>query len=244
MDDTHTVLKKIHSQEFTDQLNSVDNDIKCMTEGNVVMIAILEARNIGEEEMSVKVETSLAFVDTWTVVESGGSFSMKVSRKDNHTNQYLNFSSNHPLEHKRGVMRTLMNRVDRLVSDETELGRDKEHKRKALQVNGYPNWTLADSGMADQLDAGQEEGEEEKNVVEQAVLTTTMYEWPRRNSQNVALCPRDRGTVEEDVLDVGADHNKITKLINIFSVSFYVIYIIKKCFILKFVHLLLKHKIF
>ena len=35
MDDTHTVLKKIYSQEFTDHLNSVDDDIKWTTEGDV-----------------------------------------------------------------------------------------------------------------------------------------------------------------------------------------------------------------
>ena len=86
----------------------------------------------GEEETSVKVERALVFLDTWTVVESDGSISMKVFRKDTHTDQYLNFSSNHPLEHRRGVVRTLVNRTDRLLSDETELGREKEHIRKAL----------------------------------------------------------------------------------------------------------------
>ena len=54
--------------------------------------------------------------------------------------QYLNFSNNHPLEHNRGVERTLMNRADRLKSDETELGREKEHIRKTLQLNGYLDW--------------------------------------------------------------------------------------------------------
>ena len=38
---------------------------------------------------------------------------------------------------------SLMNRVDRFVSDETELGREKEHIRKALQVNGYPDWKVS-----------------------------------------------------------------------------------------------------
>ena len=42
--------------------------------------------------------------------------------------------NNHTLEHKRMVIRTLMNRVNRLVSDETELDREKEHIRKSLQV--------------------------------------------------------------------------------------------------------------
>ena len=86
------------------------------------------------------------------VVESDGSISMKVSRKDTHTDQYLNFNSNHPLEHNKGVVRTLMNRVDRLVSDETELQREKYHIRKTLQVNDYPDWMMADNRMSDQLD--------------------------------------------------------------------------------------------
>ena len=94
------------------------------------------------------------FFDTWTVVESDGSISMKVFRKDTHTNQYLNFNSNHPLEHKKGVVRTLLNRADRMVSDGIELGREKDHMRKALQVNGYLDWMLADARMLDQLDPG------------------------------------------------------------------------------------------
>ena len=73
-----------------------------------------------------------------------------------------------------------MNRTDRLVSDETELGREKEHIRNALQVNAYPDWMLADSWVSDQLDPGQEEGafviegEEEEKEVEQIVPATTM----------------------------------------------------------------------
>ena len=39
----------------------------------------------GEEEASVRVERVLAFLDTWTVVESDASISMKVLRKDTHT---------------------------------------------------------------------------------------------------------------------------------------------------------------
>ena len=100
VDDTHTVLKKIHSQEFTDHLNSVDDNIKWTTEGEVVTKSTLEGSATVGEEMSVKVERVLSFLDTWTVVEPDGSISTKVFRKDTHIDQYLNFSSNHPLEHK------------------------------------------------------------------------------------------------------------------------------------------------
>ena len=135
---THTVLKKIYSQKFTDHLNSVDDDIKWTMESKVELRAQLEgSTRIGEEETSVRVARALAFLDTWMVVKSDGSISTKVFRKDTHTDQCLNFDSNHPLEHKKGVVRTLMNRADRLVSDETELQREKDHTRKALQVNGY-----------------------------------------------------------------------------------------------------------
>ena len=81
----------------------------------------------------------MVFLDTWMVVESDGSISMKVFRNDTHTYKYLNFSSNHLLEHKMGFIRTVMNRADRLMSDEAELGRENEHSRKTLQVNGYPD---------------------------------------------------------------------------------------------------------
>ena len=114
------------------------------------------------------------------VVESDGSINTEVFGKDTHTDQYLNFSSNHPLEHKRGVDRTLVNRADRLVNDETELWREKEHIRKALQVNGYPGWMLVDCRVSDQLDPGQEEREDgkqgklEEKEVEQSVPAITM----------------------------------------------------------------------
>ena len=56
MDDTHTVLKKIHSQEFTDHLNLVE-DIKWMTEDEVVTeIPLAGSAMSGVEEMSVRVK--------------------------------------------------------------------------------------------------------------------------------------------------------------------------------------------
>ena len=97
------------------------------------------------------------------MVESDGSINTYVFKKDTNSDQYLNFSSNNPLEHKKGVMRTLMKRADRLVSDETEFGRETEHIKKALQVTGYPDWMLVNFQVSFELDPGQEEGEDGKS---------------------------------------------------------------------------------
>ena len=45
--------------------------------------------------------------------------------KETHADQYLSFSTNHPLEHKRQVVKTLMHRVDTRVSDEREKVEEK-----------------------------------------------------------------------------------------------------------------------
>ena len=40
------------------------------------------------------------------------------------------------------------------------MGRERDHNRQALEMNGYPDFMLADSRMSDQWDPG-EEGEED-----------------------------------------------------------------------------------
>ena len=60
----------------------------------------------------------------------------------------------------RGGRENTDERAHRLVSEKTELGREKDHIRKALRVNGYPDWMLADSWMSGQCDPGQEERED------------------------------------------------------------------------------------
>ena len=94
MDDTYAVLRKDQAQTFTDNLNTVDEDIKWTTE------VLREVEGIGSDK---KVESELAFLDTLSVLNKDGTIRTKVFRKDTHTDQCFNFLSNHPLEHLRGV---------------------------------------------------------------------------------------------------------------------------------------------
>ena len=93
MNDTHTVLKKAHAQAFTDHLKSVDEDIKWTMEGEIVTDMHMDQ----DGEVVPQVERTLAFLDTLSVIKEDGSIKTRVYRKDTHTDQYLNFASNHPL---------------------------------------------------------------------------------------------------------------------------------------------------
>ncbi len=113
VDDTHTKLKKIHAQAFTDHRNTIDEDIQWTTEGEVDLPSNLA----GLESIEERTERALAFLDTWSKINNDGSIRTKVFRKKTHTDQNLNFNSNHPLEHKRGVARTLLHHATIVVND-------------------------------------------------------------------------------------------------------------------------------
>ena len=65
-----------------------------------------------------------------------------VYRKKSHTDQYLNFGSQHPLNHKLAVIRTLLERCYSIVTEEDDRKKEEEHVAKALRECGYPPWTI------------------------------------------------------------------------------------------------------
>ena len=73
--------------------------------------------------------------------ESDGSLSFQVFRKPTHTNQYLNFASHHPLQHKLGVIRTLVDRASSIVTKKEDHTRELDDLHKSLAVCGYSNWS-------------------------------------------------------------------------------------------------------
>ncbi|KAI8513697.1 hypothetical protein Bbelb_080210 [Branchiostoma belcheri] len=75
-----------------------------------------------------------------SVIQEDGSLQIRIYRKPTHTDQYLNFDSNHPLDHKLGVIRTLFHRANAIVSDPQDLETEKSHLTQALKTCGYPQW--------------------------------------------------------------------------------------------------------
>ena len=110
VDDTYTVLQKDQAQNFIDYLNTVDDDIKWTTEGE-------EVKEVEVEGLENKTERGLAFLDTLSIINENGSIKTRVHRKETYMDQYLNFQSNHPLEHKGGVVKTLAYRARTVVSE-------------------------------------------------------------------------------------------------------------------------------
>ena len=140
VDDTFTIMHKDHAVDFTTYLNTIDDDIKWTTEAE-------EAMSHGDTPAK-----QIAFLDSTVIADDKGVITTRVYRKSTHTDQYLNFNSNHPLEHKRGVIRTLMNRAECIVTTQEELHKEKAHITKVLKVNGYPNWLLKERNPKHQVD--------------------------------------------------------------------------------------------
>ena len=122
VDDTFVKIHEDHIVEFTNHINNIDANITFTNEPEV--------------------EGALAFLDVQVYVNEDGSTKTKVYRKPTHTDQYLNGLSHHPLEHKRSVVRSLLNRADNIVSEDLDKKSEKDHIHTVLRQNDFDSWML------------------------------------------------------------------------------------------------------
>ena len=118
VDDTGVALEETLMEEFTTHINSIHPDIQFTR----------------EEENE---EKCLPMLDVKTQRGDEGRLSFTVYRKPTHTDQYLQFDSNQPLQHKLGVIRTLHHRAQTLCSTEEAKMNEIEHLQRVLSISGY-----------------------------------------------------------------------------------------------------------
>ena len=82
------------------------------------------------------------FLDLLIIRKDTGAVNLQIYRKLTHTDQYLNFKSRHPIEHKLSVVKTLFDRSPSLISDSTDIHAEDLHIEKTLRDCGYPDWTI------------------------------------------------------------------------------------------------------
>ena len=122
VDDTFTKLKKALVDEFLKHLNQQHPRIKFTTE--------------------VQINQMLAFLDNRVHVEPDGMTKITIYRKKTHTDQYLDFKSNHHIQQKLGIIATFRNRIETLITKNEDKIDEEKHVKKALKICGYPEWAL------------------------------------------------------------------------------------------------------
>ena len=122
VDDTFSKLKKMHVESFLEHLNKQHPRIEFTTE------------NLEDDR--------IAFLDTLVHVLPSGTTKITIYRKATHTDQYLDFQSNHHIKQKIGIINTFKHRIEELVTEEEDKAKELKHVKKALKRCGHPNWSL------------------------------------------------------------------------------------------------------
>ena len=124
VDDVLAIIRRGKEKELNQHLDSID------ASGNV---------KFTHEEMT---DNRIPFLDANITLLEDGSLKAEVYRKATHTNQYLSFHSQHPVTHKLGVVRTLLDRCDAIVTEPADATEEEKNIQKALTACGYPRWTF------------------------------------------------------------------------------------------------------
>ena len=120
VDDSLSAVKKNAIKPLTDHMNKLDPT------GNITYTIEMPENN------------QIPCLDALFHIKPDGTLKTSVYRKKTHTDQYLNFSSHHPLHHKQGVVRTLIDRAESIITDPEDKAVEYEHISKALVNCGYP----------------------------------------------------------------------------------------------------------
>jgi hypothetical protein len=118
VDDAFSIMKTHHIENVFDSINNTTDGI----------VFTMEKEEDGE----------IAFLDVKLSRNENGTIETQVHRKSTHTDQILNYHSNHPTQHKVSCLNTLINRIDTHCNTTETKKNELEHLQKTFQKNGYP----------------------------------------------------------------------------------------------------------
>ena len=88
--------------------------------------------------MEKEKKRKIASLDIELKRTDNGFMETQVHRKNTHTDQILNYNSNHPTQHKASCLKTLLNRVDTHCSTAEAKKHELSHLYKTFKKNKYP----------------------------------------------------------------------------------------------------------
>ena len=118
VDDAIAVLPEDKVQIFLNYLNSINANIQFTVE--------------------LEQNKKLSYLDLEITRQSNGTLLFSTYQKATHTDRYLDYSSNHPSCQKRSLVKTLVQRAEKLSSTSV-VEREVEKVKNTLQKNGYPS---------------------------------------------------------------------------------------------------------
>ena len=122
VDDTIVIIKRHLIDDFTAHINWLHPSIKFT--------------------MDMEENGKISVLDVLMARDQQGQLRFEVHRKPTHTSQYLNFPSHHPLQHKLGVIWTLIDREDTIATTEEDKQQELNSVRISLAICGYQDWSV------------------------------------------------------------------------------------------------------
>jgi len=107
VDDTFVIMKRSKFSEFLTHLNTIESCVQIT--------------------MEKEKEGCLPFLDLLIKRSPSGHLLSAVYRKPTHSDRYLNFRSEHPIQHKQSVVNTLLERATNLSSTLLDLSNELKY---------------------------------------------------------------------------------------------------------------------
>ena len=92
--------------------------------------------------METENDNKITSLDSLVTREPDGKLHTSVYRKPTHTDQYLMYDTHHPQSVKRGIVKCLHDRAERIITKPSGTAQEKKHQSTVLVANGYPSSCL------------------------------------------------------------------------------------------------------